>query len=141
MCQAMMRAVVSKQTTEAKHGRLPDRGSLSKSGTARIGLLLVISPGSDPDLALSPSSPTPVPDTRCTIDSPSVTPLTPILLPRRTIRVMEDTTALPHQLTEARGILDMLPRLLLREDHHPVRIRTFGIGFRRWIRIGQDLSP
>ena len=51
----------SQQTNnaEAKHGRLPDRGRLSKSGTARIGLLLVISPGSDPDLALSPSTPTP----------------------------------------------------------------------------------
>jgi len=54
---------------------------------------------------------------------------------------MEDTTALLHQLTEAQGIPDMLPLHLLREDHHLVRIRTFGIGFRRWIRIGQDLSP
>jgi hypothetical protein len=41
-------------------------------------------------------------------------------------------------MEEQEDTLDM--PLRLNEDLQLVRIRSFGIGFRWWIRIGQDLS-
>jgi len=92
------------------------------------------------------------PTFRCTIDNLNVSlsltlPLRPILVKDtggtaasspniRAVGGIRGVVGTP----EVADILDMPRRPLRREDHHLVRIRTFGTGFRRWIRIGQDLS-
>ena len=94
---------------------------------------------------------------RCTIDNlnDSLTRLIRLILPLRRIikdmggtagnsrlnnMVVEGTKWEVEGLREVGDILDMHHHLLRRGDHHLVRIRSFGIGFRRWIRIGLDLS-
>jgi len=96
--------------------------------------------------------------TRCIIDnlSDSLTRLISLILPlRRIIKDMggtvvnnhlnskvikgEEGTRVEEGIREVGDILDMLHHLLRREDRQLVRIRSFGIGFRRWIRIGLDL--
>lgn len=86
---------------------------------------------------------------RCIIDHPIVSLTLP---PRRMViqgmgdtpvrhrpRTMEEEANMEGNTEE--DILDTPRNLLPREVHPLVQIRSFGIGSRRWIRIGLGLSP